>query len=127
MSQPSTAIIVLGDAMLFKPSNEVLSVTVTTREQLCTCLDEKAAPDSLETLHMVLRANAMENLYDSDAIKLLTPSLREEGQLTVHVLEQAGSEHADTIKMSMVLAELFVEEESESADGSRTVTGRKTS
>jgi len=121
--------------MFFKPTAEVLSATVTKKEDLATCLD--AAPTSpfwldsntLEVIHVVAKSLDMNRLFDPNAIASLAPYLKPGAELTVHVLanegEKSGEDDSETVKMSLVLAGLRIESEEEAADGSRTLTAKK--
>ena len=118
--QPTTGLIVIGDAMIFKPNSMVLQVTITERSHMATCVT--ADLDSLETLHIIVKANNVMDMYDPDSITKFMPHLKENAEVTVHVLENPGSEHMDIVKMSLVLAGLRVECETDASDGTKTVT-----
>ena len=114
--------------MFFKPeSDDTLAVTVFTREAFSTSL-ESAEPGSLDSIHIVIKAGDIEELYDADAVASFGPLLRPEGEVTVHALSTGGMPSdgdLETIKMSCVLAGLRVETEAECEDGSRILTAKK--
>lgn len=121
--QPTTAIIVLGDAMMFQPSDEVLSVTITAKEEMSNCMHNVAA-DSIEALHVVLRASSIGILYDENAIGSFVSCLRKNAEVTVHLLNNPSESDLQTIKMSLVMAGLRIDEEAVGSDGSNVVTAR---
>jgi len=142
MSQPpSTALIILGEAMFLQPDGEgVLSVTVTAKEELSTCLQlaegNGVEHSSLDDVHVVVKSNDVPRLYDPDAPQSFYSLLRPGGAVNFHVLsgeEIGGTSHAspapeevgETIKMSLVLAELRVESEAQGPNGTKILVGRK--
>jgi hypothetical protein len=126
-----TALIVLGEALFFQPEDEtVLSLTVTNAGEMTpSLLAEFHIPlDSLEVLHIIVKSSGIVRLYNSDAIASYVTFLKAGGELTVHVLGHEGSPSDDdyeTIRASLVLAELWIESHGEMADGSKCMTGRK--
>ena len=127
--QPETALIVLGDAMVFQPSNQVLSVTINRREDLANSITG-AARYSLETVHVVMRSKDINTLYDPGAIIDFQPYLKSGGEVTLHALtdSQAGTRRADeeelaTLKSSLAIAGLKIISENEE-DASTTITAR---
>jgi len=128
MSQPNTALIVLGDAMFFNPeTTEVLAVTITAKENLATSL-QQAETASLETLHLVVKSADITRLYDSDAIASLVPALQPNAEVTVHVLNPGGQPEEDviaTVRTSLVLGGLRLEVEQAGPDGSWIITARR--
>ena len=76
MSQPTTALIVLSNQMLFKPDGDIIHVIVTAKENLAKCLEEPSvssllevpvADGSLENIHLVVRAIDVDRLFDETA------------------------------------------------------------
>lgn len=127
--QPTTAIVVLGEAMFFKPQANVISITLFYREQFREALDQMAAPDSLEVMHIVVRSIDLKTLYDPEAIKEFVPCLKGGAELMVHVLvgenQTSGDEDGETVRESLVLAGLRIQSEVMTENGSRIVTATK--
>lgn len=128
-SQPKTALIVLGDAMFFQPSSDVISVTILAPSAMKTALTSAQAC-SLETIHVVVKGVSVSTLYDPESIPILCNYLVPNGQLTAHVLVSAEgtkpvADDLEGIKTSLVLAGLRIVDETENPDGSRTLTGQK--
>jgi hypothetical protein len=96
-AQPTTAIVVLGEAMFFKPQANVISITLFYREQFREALDQMAVPDSLEIMHIVVRSSDLNSLYDPEAIKEFVPCLKGGAELMVHVL--VGENQTSGMKM----------------------------
>lgn len=128
-AQPTTAIVVLGEAMFFKPQAHVISITLFQREQFRDALDQMAVHDSLDTMHVVVKTSELDALYDPEAIKEFYPCLKVGAELAVHVIvgenETPGEEDGSIVRTSLVLAGLRVQDESMGADGSRILTAIK--
>jgi hypothetical protein len=129
MSAPSTALIILGEAMFLKPDDDdddVVSFTVTTLDGLATCL-VSAEPLSLATLHIVVKSKDISRLYDPYALSSFHALLQPGALVHFHVLSEGGTSDDDmeTIKLSLIMAELQVETEEEGPDGSKMLTSRK--
>ena len=127
--QPTTAIIVLGDAMFFKPQAHVISITLLQREQFADALDQMAEPDSLEMIHVAVRTNDLSELYDPDALPNFVPYLKAGSVFTVHIIagenQVSGEDDSATIRLSLVMAGLRFKLDSPQGDGSRTITAVK--
>lgn len=128
-TQPTTAIVVLGEAMFFKPQARVISVTLFQREQFKEALDKMAGPESLEIMHVVVKAKEIEKLYDPGAIPEFFPCLKPGCEFNVHIVvgeaEQAGDDDVGEIKTSLVLSGLRLRSDQIAGDGSRIVTAVK--
>jgi hypothetical protein len=127
----ATAVIVLGDAMFFRPTGEeddgIVSATVTEKEQLSTCLAHVAV-GTLHTVHVIVKAASLDGLYDPEAMRAhIAPLLRPNGIVVFHALEHAADEeHVEAIALSLVLAGLRIElVEDGAAGGAKIVTARK--
>mmetsp|Transcript_24017 Transcript_24017/g.48605 ORF Transcript_24017/g.48605 Transcript_24017/m.48605 type:complete len:147 (-) Transcript_24017:214-654(-) len=137
MSQPTTALIVLGDAMFFQAeSDDVLSITImqAEKEYLCGCLEaRKAAQASLDNIHIVVKCTNFSTLYDPEAIKSFEPYLRPGAAMTVHILantdvgSKPGEDDIDAARMSLVLGGLRMEVEQAAQDDSWVLTAKKPS
>ena len=137
MSQPTTALIVLSNQMLFKPDEDIIHLIVTAKEDLATCLEEHVslempvADGSLETIHLVVRAADVDRLFDETAFAKWTHLMQPGAELTVHVVSD-GSQVADSdvefIAMALLTAELRLTSPIggvDGPDGSKLLTGRK--
>ena len=135
-NQPTTALIVLGNAMFFQPEANVLSATLTSREEFASCLQSNgAALDSLDVVHIVVRSCDVSTLYDPDAVSSFIPILRPGAQMTVHALPADGGQEdeqtpvqpgdVDIIRMSLALAGLHLQVEAEGENGAWMLTARK--
>ncbi len=128
-AQPTTAIVVLGEAMFFRPEAHVISITLFLKEQFKDALDKMAVPDSLETMHVVLKSKEVNKLYDGDAIPIFVPFLKNGAEFLVHLLvgenEQVGDEEVGTVRMSLIMGGLRLESDVPGADGSRIITCKK--
>mmetsp|Transcript_10111 Transcript_10111/g.18948 ORF Transcript_10111/g.18948 Transcript_10111/m.18948 type:complete len:163 (+) Transcript_10111:60-548(+) len=128
-AQPTTAIVVLGEAMIFKPQAHVISITLLYREQFREALEHMAEPDSLEIMHIVVKSNDLNDLYDPDAIIEFVPCLKDGAEMIVHVLvgenQTSSDEDGEVVRMSLVGAGLRLQSEVMGEDGSRMLTATK--
>jgi hypothetical protein len=122
--QPSTALIVIGNAMFFRPEEDVLAVTIFAKGSLASALSH-AAPSSLENIHIVVKGSEVFQLYDEGALSSFRPLLQPGAQVTFHVLSNPSPEQLDTIKMSLVMSEFKLEAEQEGPDGTIIMVGKK--
>jgi hypothetical protein len=127
--QLTTAIIVLGEAMFFKPQAHVISITLLQREQFADALDQMAGPDSLDTIHVAVKTSDISELYDGEALHNFMPCLRAGAVFTVHVIagenQVSGDDDSATIRLSLVMAGLRFKSDCLQGDGSRTITAVK--
>lgn len=128
---PKTALIVLGEAMYFQPSADVVSVTILAKSALKTALTS-VAPACLENLHVVVKGVDVSNMYDADALPVLVEALQPNGTVTAHLLVsaegvKASDEDVDTLRTSFVMAGLRLGGEEENPDGSKILVGQKQS
>ena len=84
---PNTAIVLIGNEIFFKPGGNVISATVTKREDLSTCLDSRAGPSSLDSLHLIMKASSVPTLLDADALSSFVPHLRPSAEVIVHITD----------------------------------------
>ena len=136
-NQPSiqTAIVVLGNAMFFKPESEqVLSITLHDKERLSTCFDDDTTiivpgSESLESLHIVVKSNDIDRLYDTEALssESIGGRLKPGAQVVFHILSEGGTAFggAETIRMSLVLGSFRLHSENEDAEGNIIIVGVK--
>ena len=89
-SDPTTAVILIGDGIFFKPGSDALSVTITKREELSNCLDSKAEKSSIGAMHLIIQAASVSTLFDPDAIHSFAPLFRSDGEMYVHILGNPG-------------------------------------
>lgn len=107
---PATAVILIGNDIFFKPASDAISATITSREELSTCLDSKnVEPASIESFHLIMRSQSVDTLFDPDAIQSLVPLFSPDAQVCVHIMSSPGEEHIETVKMALVLANLRIE------------------
>mmetsp|Transcript_12629 Transcript_12629/g.18382 ORF Transcript_12629/g.18382 Transcript_12629/m.18382 type:complete len:143 (-) Transcript_12629:196-624(-) len=130
MTQLSSALLTLGDAMFFKPTDEVICERVTAKEDLVGALDGKAEDSSLDVIHIVVGEKDFDRLYDEDSISAFQPLLKDGGELTVHLLcgdgRMAGEDSMNTIQASLVVGGLRFEQLAQGIeDGSYAFTARK--
>jgi len=112
-ASPSTAVIVLGEALFFQPdSDDVLAVTVFSRSAFGTSLssmeggaaaavdaaasavqvdgssnNETSSSPLLTAIHIVTKTSSLDSIYDPEALAShVAPRLQEGGELTVHVM-----------------------------------------
>mmetsp|Transcript_20721 Transcript_20721/g.26776 ORF Transcript_20721/g.26776 Transcript_20721/m.26776 type:complete len:139 (+) Transcript_20721:53-469(+) len=128
-TQPTTAIVVLGEAMHFKPEAQVISIKLLQREQFRDALEHMAAPDSLEAMHVVIQTKDFMNLYDADAIPEFMPCLKKDADFMVHIVagenEQVSEEQLDDVKASLVMAGLRFNGVNYGGIGSMLIAGKK--
>mmetsp|Transcript_716 Transcript_716/g.849 ORF Transcript_716/g.849 Transcript_716/m.849 type:complete len:160 (-) Transcript_716:185-664(-) len=129
-SQPKTALIAVGEAMLFKPTAEVLAEQIRQKEDMKDALEGKAEPGSLDVIHVVVGEKDLNRLFDADAITSYASCLKDQGgEMTIHLLcgdgNQAGEENMATVKMSFITAGLRLDQMVQGADGSFAFTGYK--
>ena len=122
--QPTTALVVLGNAMFFQPEGDVLAVTILSKTALPGALSH-ANPDSLEDIHIIVKGSELSEMYDEDALTKFRPLLKAEGKVTFHVLQNPSPEQMDTIKMSLVMAQFKILAEQDGPDGSMIMVGQK--
>ena len=137
MSQPTTALVVLSNRMLFKPDEDIIHVIVTAKEDLAKCLEEEGSLDipvadgSLETIHLVVRASDVERLFDETAFAQWNRLMQPGGTLDVHIVSdgaQVADDDVAMITMALLKAELKLMSSLavvEGADGDRLLSGRK--
>ena len=127
--QPTTAVVTLGEAMFFRPSSEVITITLLYKHQFKDALDQMAVPDSLETMHVVIMYKDIESLYDGDAIPVFLPFLKAGADFMVHILvgehEQVGDFWVDEVKTSLVMGGLRLVGDSPGPNGSRVISTKK--
>lgn len=129
--QPKTALIVVGDAMFFQPTKEVVSVTILAKSAMKTALTS-VANKSLENLHLVVKGVDVSTMHDGDAITVYADSLQEDGTISAHLLvsnegAKPAEEDLQTVKTSFVMAGLKIVGETQNPDGSIVLTGQKSS
>ena len=119
--QPTTAIIVLGEAMFFKPQANVISITLLQREQFAEALDQMAGPDSLDILHVAVKSNDLSQLYDPEALPNFVPCLKAGALFSVHVISSenqiSGEDDSAMIRLSFVMAGLRFKSDMPQGDG----------
>uniref|UniRef100_A0A7S1BZ52 Uncharacterized protein n=1 Tax=Corethron hystrix TaxID=216773 RepID=A0A7S1BZ52_9STRA len=136
-SQPTTALIILGNALFLQPSDDVLSLTLFSRDDFSKCFSgdgNKATIEesSIETLHIIVKSTDFSNMYDPDALISLSKFVKSGcGTVSVHLLAgewgQPGMEDVDVVKTSLIMAGLRLDSLEERDDGSKILTGEKTS
>ena len=127
--QPTTAIIVLGEAMFFKPQANVISITLLQREQFVEALDQMARPESLETLHVAVKSADLSQLYDPEALPNFVLCLKAGASFSVHVIagenQVSGEDDSAMIRLSFVMAGLRFKSDLPQGDGSRIISAVK--
>ena len=119
-----TAVILVGDGIWFKPGAEALSVTITQREELSSCLESKAENGSIGALHIIIQANSVQSLFDPDAMQSFVPLFRPEAEVYCHILGNPGEEDIDVFKMALVLANLRIESQQKGEGNSEIIVAK---
>mmetsp|Transcript_11698 Transcript_11698/g.17162 ORF Transcript_11698/g.17162 Transcript_11698/m.17162 type:complete len:179 (-) Transcript_11698:92-628(-) len=128
---PSSVLLMLGP-MHFEHagSADVLSVKIATPEERTESLKKSAdmiQPNSLETLHIILKSSSVSSLFDETCLTTFSDGLRPGSETMVHVLGtedmpvQPGD--VDGIRMSLVDCGLRLSSE-EAQEGSWILTAR---
>lgn len=126
---PTTALITLSQNLLFKPEGNVLHMTILVKSALASCLDNHVKPESLESIHLVMRSLDVSTMFDEQAIVAWAPYLQPGGEIAVHFVSTDGAQVSDedvgTVRMSFVMAELRAGPLGEAPDGSKHLSGTK--
>ncbi|KAL3900683.1 MAG: hypothetical protein SGARI_006191, partial [Bacillariaceae sp.] len=122
---PSTVLIMLGSMHFEHAGNaDVLSLKIDSpedREATLTDASSRIAPNTLEALHLVLKASAISSLFDESLLSTFYEGLIPgTGEAMVHVLPASSAlaedmpvqaEDVDAIRMGFVMAGLRLEME----------------
>lgn len=105
----TTAVVLIGDGIFFKPASDAISATVTKKEDLSSCLETKAEKSSIDSFHLIMQSSSIATLFDPEAIQAFVPLFRPNAEIFVHLMGNPGEEDVDTIKMALVLANIRIE------------------
>mmetsp|Transcript_5179 Transcript_5179/g.11434 ORF Transcript_5179/g.11434 Transcript_5179/m.11434 type:complete len:168 (-) Transcript_5179:54-557(-) len=132
---PSTVLVMLGPLHFeFAGKEDVLSVKVTTPEEMPTSLEKVSSmvdAGTVENLHVVLKSSSISSLFDERVLTTFADTLKPGAEASVHVLGSPDSPvqpaDCDEIRVSMVMAGLRLEQEgtTEEDDGSWALKARK--
>jgi len=135
---PSTVLIMLG-SMHFEHagSADVLSMKIASPDERLEALQNASSmikPNSLESVHVVLKSASISSLFDESVLSTFYEGLAPgTGEVMIHVLPESSAAAADmpvqagdvdTIRMSLVMAGYRLEME-QSEDGSWILAAKK--
>ena len=123
-SESTTAVVLLGGGIFFKPASDAISATVTKKEELSSCLETKAEKSSIDNFHLIMQASSISPLFDADAIQSFVPLLNTDAEVVVHIMGAPGEEDVDTIKMALVLANMRIEGIQDGEGGAQILTAK---
>lgn len=123
-SESTTAVVLLGDGIFFKPASDAISATVTKKEELSSCLETKAEKSSIDNFHLIMQASSIAPLFDSDALQGIAPFLNHGADVVVHIMGAPGEEDVDTVKMALVLASMRIEGIENGEGGAQILTAK---
>ncbi|KAG7343400.1 silent information regulator protein Sir2 [Nitzschia inconspicua] len=135
---PSTILIMLG-SMHFEHagSADVLSLKISAPEERMGVLEEgrkRVAPNTVESLHLVLKSSSVSSLFEESLLSTFYDSLKPEtGEVMVHVLPESAAladempvqaDDVDAIRMGLVMSGYQLEMEKEE-EGSWVLLAKK--
>ena len=134
---PTTVVVMLG-SMNFEPvdSVDILSLKISNPDERLEVLEKASKsikPNSLESLHVLLKSSSVSSLFDESIIKSFFEGIIPGKEVTIHVLPesaaladdmavQAGD--VDSIRAGLVMAGLLLQAE-QAHEGSWILTATK--